>query len=55
LSARDPTGERLDRLACARLLESGVETALTLGHLDEAERLCGQLEETAAAGWPCPT
>jgi DNA-binding NarL/FixJ family response regulator len=37
-----------DRLACARLLESGVEIALALGHLDEAERLCGQLEETAA-------
>jgi len=37
-----------DRLAGARLLESGVEIALALGHLDEAERLCGQLEETAA-------
>ena len=37
-----------DRLACARLLEAGVEIALALGHLDEAERLCGQLEQTAA-------
>jgi ATP/maltotriose-dependent transcriptional regulator MalT len=37
-----------DRLACARLLGSGVEIALALGHRDEAERLCGQLEETAA-------
>jgi DNA-binding NarL/FixJ family response regulator len=37
-----------DRLACARLLESGVEIALALGHLDEAERLCSQLEQTAA-------
>ncbi len=32
----------------ARLLVSGVEIALALGHLDEAERLCAQLEETAA-------
>lgn len=37
-----------DRLACARLLMSGVEIALALGHREEAERLCGQLEETAA-------
>ncbi|MCU1547133.1 MAG: helix-turn-helix transcriptional regulator [Arthrobacter sp.] len=37
-----------DRLACARLLESGVEIALALGRLEEAERLCRQLEETAA-------
>jgi hypothetical protein len=45
-----------DRLACARLLMSGVEIALALGHLDEAERLCARLEETAAvfatAGFP---
>jgi DNA-binding NarL/FixJ family response regulator len=27
---------------------SGVEIALALGHREEAERLCGQLEETAA-------
>ncbi|HSN36496.1 MAG TPA: LuxR C-terminal-related transcriptional regulator, partial [Arthrobacter sp.] len=37
-----------DRLACARLLVSGVEIALALGHFDEAERLCVRLEETAA-------
>ena len=37
-----------DRLACARLLLSGVEIALALGHFDEAERLCARLEETAA-------
>lgn len=37
-----------DRLACARLLESAVEIALALGLQKEAERLCGQLEETAA-------
>ena len=37
-----------DRLACARLLVSGVEIALALGHFDEAERLCARLEETAA-------
>ncbi|MFD1212892.1 LuxR C-terminal-related transcriptional regulator [Arthrobacter sp. GCM10027362] len=37
-----------DRLACARLLEAAVEIALARGAADEAERLCGQLEETAS-------
>ncbi|MGP4032181.1 LuxR C-terminal-related transcriptional regulator [Pseudarthrobacter sp. 1C304] len=37
-----------DRLACARLLVTGVDIALALGHADEAERLCARLEETAA-------
>lgn len=36
-----------DRLAGARLLESGVGIALELGQLQDAERLCMQLEETA--------
>lgn len=36
-----------DRLACARLLAAGVEIALALGRLEEAERLSCQLEETA--------
>ncbi|NKX51689.1 response regulator transcription factor [Arthrobacter deserti] len=37
-----------DRLACARLLEAAVEVALALGRGQDAERLCRQLEETAA-------
>lgn len=37
-----------DHLSGARLLESAVEIALALGLADEAQRLCGQLEDTAA-------
>lgn len=37
-----------DRLACARLLASGVEVALDLGLVDEADRWAARLEETAA-------
>lgn len=36
-----------DRLAGARLQASGVEVALGLGLLDEADRWCARLEETA--------
>ncbi|WP_250444814.1 helix-turn-helix transcriptional regulator [Actinotalea sp. C106] len=36
-----------DRLASARLLASGVEVALGLGLVDEADRWCGRLEKTA--------
>ncbi|WP_324651505.1 helix-turn-helix transcriptional regulator [Georgenia sp. H159] len=38
-----------DRLACVRLLASGVEIALSLGLDEEAEDLCARLEETADA------
>ncbi|WP_136707241.1 LuxR family transcriptional regulator [Agromyces sp. H66] len=38
-----------DRLASARLLGAGVELALALGRGEEAERLCAELEQTAAA------
>lgn len=37
-----------DQLASARLLASGVEVALDLGLVDEADRWCGRLEGTAA-------
>jgi len=37
-----------DRLACARLLASGVEVALGLGLVEEADRWSARLEETAA-------
>lgn len=36
-----------DQLACARLLQSAVEIALARGFMEEANRLCVQLEETA--------
>ncbi|MFB0836085.1 LuxR C-terminal-related transcriptional regulator [Arthrobacter halodurans] len=38
-----------DRLASARLLGSAVDVALELGLADEAEQLCRDLEDTAAA------
>ncbi|WP_247826222.1 helix-turn-helix transcriptional regulator [Arthrobacter antioxidans] len=41
LAGRDP-------LACARLLQAAVDIALAMRLEDEADRLCSQLEETAA-------
>lgn len=38
-----------DELECARLLPAGVDIALGLGLLREADELCGRLEDTAAA------
>ena len=49
-----------DELECAPLLPSGVEIALGLGLLREADELCGRLEDTAAVfatpgfrAWAC--
>jgi DNA-binding NarL/FixJ family response regulator len=38
-----------DRLASARLLAAGVQLALALGTVDEAERWCDRLQQVAAA------